>query len=149
MFEDYERPNVVYYEQPDSSHAEGSLKLISVESVAPLQPLRGFFYAQPMYFCDVTVRVEDGTTRATVLKNPWPKPQSRFRNMFNSNIAVGLSVVGSALLIRKGWRGAGRLFWNRTKSRFNEKRRDMGNRLRSRADFALKNIQDGNVHVPS
>ena len=116
-----ENLSIVYYEQPKCYQTEGNLQLVSIESVAPLQVPRGFLYGDLRYFSDAVVRIDKNSTRARVILNPFPKPQSKFRNYVNSNLAIGVSVICSGIMIRRGWRRTGKMMWKKIYERYKRK----------------------------
>mgnify|MGYP000329952820 CR=1 FL=1 len=111
--------HVVYYEMPPHSKLSYGQKLISIESVAPLQPIRGFLYNDLRHYSNVVVRTPLNSLHTNVLENPFPKIQSKFRNMANDNVAIMTSIVISSIIIKKGFNRfgnrVGKMFWNKNK----------------------------------
>lgn len=116
--------SIVYYEQPKSFAIkdENGNALVSIESVSPLQIPRGFLYGDLRQFSNVVVRIPENSMHANVHTNPFPKQQSKFRNIVNSNPAITISIIGTSLLARRGWRKFGRVFWNKHKHEVYSKR---------------------------
>ena len=136
--------NVVYYEQP--KFYDSMAKLVAIESVAPFQIIRGFFYADLSRFANVVSRIEENTMKARVIEAPFFKKQSDFRNKVNSHPFVIASVVGTSLLLRRGWKKAGKMIWNRHKKDMTDKIKQTDGykdyiRLKKRIDRRVNNFK--------
>ena len=109
--------DVVFYEQPThvKKLALGVKKShVLFEGIAPFQFLRNWFYGDLQNFSNVIVKstlLEDGTTKAIIIKNKNVIKPNEFRNILNNKYVIIANVTCSMFLSYKLLKFAKKIIW--------------------------------------